>query len=265
MKTQEYEPAHVAQGLKTVCTNKLNGFFSPERIDKEMQGEIKTPFFLPNIKYTKRFSNLDEFEKNGLCNMIATRKLLEDIAEQIQEPVKTERKTLDLIEQKLKGALDSDLANSYTVGELQFQYPHLARGKYACVLDRPTDEIKSFNYLWFDMLETYTEQHKGLAEEVMHKAYDIYLMDNERGIAGRRRLGALVSMMPTSLALSSQWTIEHIGRGLGLSKEETYRFVGTTKGEIEKNEEEWMDKAKKIIDKEGLGAELEGEIILKVN
>ncbi len=261
MKTsQEYEPRNVASGLKAVCTKNLEGFFSPQKIDKEMQVERRRPFFLPNKKYTAKYSDLSEWDQEALCNRMATRGFLEEIADQVQEPEKTKKETLDLIEQRLKHAF----ANKYIIEELQFQYPHLARGKYSCILDAPANEIKSFNYLWFNMLEKYANQHKELAKEVMYKAYEIYKLDNERGINGRRRLGALMSMMPISLASSSLTAIKNIGRGLGLSEEKAYQFVGTTKEEIEKNEKKWQDKAKKIIEKEGLGCEFEGEIILKV-
>ena len=258
---QEYEPTQVARGLKAVCTKNLKGFFSPKEIDEEMQMELRRPFFLPNKKCPVKYSDLSEWDQKALCNRMATRGLLEEIANQIPEPEKVDRETLDLIEQRLKYTF----ANKYVIEELQFQYPYLARGKYACILDRSTDEIKSFNFLWFDMLEKYAKQHKGLAKEVMHKAYEIYRIDNERGINGRRRLGALISMMPISLAYSSLNAIRNIGRGLGLSEEQAYQFVGTTKENIEENEKKWQDKAKQIIEKEGLGCEFEGEIIIKVN
>ncbi len=256
METQKYEPTKVANGLKVASLDYLGGSYSPEEVSREFDRLFKRSF----LSSRRRYSDLPQDDQSILCRQMTTINLLEDIASKVAEPEKVVLPTVEAIEKQL----EYSLANEYVVKDLQFQYPRLARETYARFLDTAPENVRSLNHLWFDRLVKYASHHTGLAKEVIQKAYDIYSLDNDRGVTGRRKIGAVISMFPFSLAHSSLEIIRSVGRGLGLTEEHAYQLAGTTKEEIEDNEKRWNAKSKKIIETEGLGREFEGTLNLQV-
>ncbi|MBU2634140.1 MAG: hypothetical protein KJ674_02760 [Nanoarchaeota archaeon] len=256
MEKQKYEPTKVANGLKVASLDYLGKSYNPEEISREFDRSFKSSF----LSSRRRYSDLPQDEQSILCRQMTTINLLEDIASKVAEPEKVVLPTVESIEKQL----EYSLASEYVVKDLQFQYPHLARGTYARFLDTPPEDVKSLNHLWFDRLVKYASHHTDLAEEVMQKAHEIYRLDNDRGMTGRRKIGAVISMFPFSLAHSSLEIIKGVGRGLRLTEEQAYQIAGTTKEAIEDNEKRWNEKSKKIIEREGLGREFEGTINLQV-
>jgi hypothetical protein len=112
------------------------------------------------------------------------------------------------------------------------------------VLDVPSDEINAF---WPSLiagvlshLEDNIEYYPELAKEVLKKMYEVYKIDNARELrqAGGVYPGSGVVLTTAGDCIMS---MESFGRKLGMAKEETYKFLGTSAEEIEVNEKVWNE------------------------
>jgi hypothetical protein len=136
------------------------------------------------------------------------------------------------------------------VYELGFQFPEFVDNKLKNgYLNVPSENIASFNNNalndFINNLTKYAKQYEKQVKDLIKKTAEVYKIDSERGIKGKRLVGGCsmgLGGLSWSTASECLGLMRQLGNALGWSEEEIYSFVGIPKEEIEKNEKAWSKK-----------------------